>query len=69
MATERRVTVNLDRRGAESLDRISEATGYNNTDVTNRAYALYATYEDARADGAELVLRYPDGREIVIRIL
>lgn len=68
-AVVRRITLNLDARGAEAFDRLVASTGYNGTDVIHRALALYALYETGRADGIELVRRFPDGREDVIHIL
>lgn len=63
MADLTRKTINITERAIEALNRISENTGYNETDTINRALVLNATLMEYMENGTFTILA-PDGERI-----
>ncbi len=62
-----RVTVSFEKKAAERLEKLAEATGRAKTDVLREALALEEVYQKYSGEGATFVVRTSDGteREIV----
>ncbi len=67
-ATARRITVNLTPRAWAAKDRMLKR-GHNLTDVVNRNLVLGDWIDTQIEGGAELILRRPDGTEIMAVML
>lgn len=58
-----RLTVNLTPRAAQALSAAAATTGFNKTDVINRALSVYAYVEAVMAGGGALYVRELPGDE------
>lgn len=56
-----RVTVNLTPRASAALADAAELTGYNRTDVINRAVQVYAHLEKVQRDGGRCLVQSASG--------
>lgn len=52
--THERLTVNLIKNSSEALDKLTELTGLNKTDLVNRALQIYVFLETTKADGEKM---------------
>lgn len=63
------ITVTLQQRSLDDLDRVCESTGYSKTDAINRAIQIYALLEENSADGSQIIIRRPRGSTELIKFL
>ena len=64
-----RISVTLVKKAADDLARTQKRTGLGKTDIVNRALSAYEFIDRHMADGAEVLIRYPDGRERLVTFL
>lgn len=58
-----RVTVNLIPRASRALQRLTDLTEDNRTDIINRALQLYCYVEETTSNGGEVYIREPKDSE------
>lgn len=63
-AVEQRVTVNLNARAVRALAALVDLTGYNKTDVINRALQIYEFMEQIKEGGGSLHIRQSEGADL-----
>jgi hypothetical protein len=61
---EQRVTVNLNARAVRALAALVDLTGYNKTDVINRALQIYEFAEQIKESGGSLHIRQSEGADL-----
>jgi hypothetical protein len=66
---EKRITVNLNRRGARAAEALTERNGEPLTETINRALALLNLVDERMAAGDSLILRGTDGENHEILLL
>jgi len=64
-----RITINIGPNDSKLLTNLSERTEQNKTDVMIRGLRAYDILIEAKENDAKIALRYPDGREEIIRFL
>ena len=69
MPIEKRLAINLTRRGAQALEGLTERTGESQTDLVNRALMLLDFVEGRTAVGDALVLLNPQGENTRVILL
>jgi metal-responsive CopG/Arc/MetJ family transcriptional regulator len=62
-----RVTVNLPIRVWDAVERIAEAESISRTEALRRCISTEAWRQAAEARGAQILERYPDGREALVQ--
>lgn len=69
MPVEKRITLNLTRRGAQAAEALTERTGESQTDLVNRALVLLDFVDGRIAAGDALVLLTPQGESTRVVML
>lgn len=64
-----RFTVALTRDAGEAMKLLRERTGFNKTDIINRALVVYLFVDDEVRAGKELILRDKDGNQERVKII
>ncbi|MFB8760779.1 hypothetical protein [Streptomyces nigra] len=68
-STNERYSVTLVPPAVEAIAELTESTGLSKADVINRAVQIYAYLDAQKRDGADLLLRQPDGTPEKVHIL
>ena len=63
------ITVALNGKAADELERVHQATGMSKTDIVNRAIQLYGFVHLETECGNELLRRQPNGTTHVVHLL
>lgn len=65
-----RLSLEVDQTVRECLDDLRAKSGAASiTEATRKAFAVYHLFVEHQAKGGQMVLRYPDGKEEVLRIV